>query len=47
MDQLTTIKKLTQSGGSLVINVTKEAQALGAQRGEYVEVSLKKPKDHD
>ena len=47
MNEIKATKKLTQSGGSLVINVTKEARALGAQRGEYVEVSLKKPKDHD
>lgn len=47
MKEIKATKKLTQSGGSLVINVTKEAQALGAQRGEFVEVSLKKPKDHD
>lgn len=45
MDQITTTKKLTQSGGSLVINVTKEAQALDLKRGDYVEVSVKKPKE--
>ena len=47
MDQITTTKKLTQSGGSLVINVTKEAQALDLKRGDYVEVSVKKPEDKD
>ena len=42
MNEIKATKKLTQSGGSLVINVTKEARALGAQRGDYVEVSLKR-----
>lgn len=42
MDKITTTKKLTQSGGSLVINVTKEAQAIGAVRGDLLEVSIKR-----
>lgn len=41
MNEIKATKKLTQSGGSLVINVTKEAQALDLERGDYVEVSLK------
>lgn len=47
MHEIKATKKLTQSGGSLVINVTKEAQALDLKRGDYVEVSVKKPEDKD
>lgn len=47
MHEIKATKKLTQSGDSLVINVTKEAQALDLKRGDYVEVSVKKPEDKD
>lgn len=41
MNQITATKRLTQSGGSLVINVTKEAQAMGLSRGDYIEILVK------
>lgn len=47
MNEIKATKKLTQSGDSLVINVTKEVQALDLKRGDYVEVSVKKPEDKD
>ena len=40
-------KKLTQSGDSLVINVTKEVKPLGLQRGDYVNVTIEPADDHD
>lgn len=40
-------KKLTQSGDSLVINVTKEVKPLGLQRGDYVNVTIEPAEDHD
>ena len=33
-----TTKKLTNSGSSLVINVTMEARIMGLNRGDYVEI---------
>lgn len=36
----TATKKITQSGDSLVINVTKEVKRLGLGRGDVVEMSL-------
>ena len=47
MKQITTTKKIMTCGHSVVINITKEAEALGVQRGDYIEVTLKKPQDHD
>lgn len=47
MDQITTTKKIILCGTSLTVNVTKEAQALGLERGEFVEVTLKVLQDHD
>ncbi len=46
-DKITATKKLTQSGDSLVINVTKEVKPLGLKRGDYVTVHIEKPEDHD
>ena len=43
--EVPTQKKVTQSGDSLVINVTKECKALGIKRGEYVNVIITKPRD--
>lgn len=36
----TATKKITQSGDSLVINVTKEVKRLGLDRGDTVDVTL-------
>ncbi len=36
----TATKKITQSGDSLVINVTKEVKRLGLDRGDVVDVTL-------
>lgn len=36
-----TTKKLTNSGTSLVINVTMEARIMGLNRGDYVEIDIK------
>lgn len=47
MKEITTTKKIILCGTSWTVNVTKEAQALGLQRGEFVEVTLKVPQDHD
>lgn len=35
-------KRITASGGSLVVNITKEAAALNLERGDYVIVELHK-----
>ena len=45
--KITATKKLTQSGDSLVINVTKEVKPLGLKRGDYVTVHIEPPEDHD
>ncbi len=47
MKEITATKKIILCGTSWTINITKEAQALGLQRGEFVEVTLKVPQDHD
>lgn len=47
VEEVKATKKLTQSGGSLVINVTKEAQALGLFRGDLVDITVKAPKKTD
>lgn len=48
VSEVPTQKKVTQSGDSLVINVTKECKALGVKRGDYVNVVISKPRpDHD
>lgn len=47
LTKVTATKKLTQSGDSLVINVTKEVKPLGLKRGDYVKVELEKANDHD
>lgn len=48
MKQITATKKIMTCGNSLVVNITKEAEALEVDRGDYVEVSIKKPsQDHD
>lgn len=47
MKQITTVKKVTTSGHSVVINITKEAEALEVERGDYLEVTLKVPQDQD
>ena len=36
-----TTKKLTNSGTSLVINITMEARIMGLNRGDYVEIDIK------
>ena len=46
MKQVKATKKLTASGDSLVINVTKEAKALNVKRGDFVNVTLE-PIDHE
>ena len=48
MKQATATKKIMTCGNSLVINITKEAEALEVYRGDFVEVTIKKPaQDHD
>ena len=48
MEQITATKKTMMCGHSLVINITKEAEALEVDRGDFVEVTIKKPsQDHD
>lgn len=46
-DPITTTKKLTQCGNSLVINVTLEVKPLGLKRGDYVTVTIEPRDDHD
>lgn len=40
-DKMKTTKKLTNSGTSLVINVTMEARIMGLNRGDYMEIDIK------
>ena len=44
-------KKITASGDSLVVNVTKEVKMMGLERGDFVVIDLEKPegekKNHD
>lgn len=48
MKQITATKKTMMCGHSLVVNITKEAEALEIGRGDFVEITVKKPaKDHD
>lgn len=47
MKEITATKKTMMCGHSLVINITKEAEALQVGRGEFVEITLKVPQDHD
>ena len=45
MNQINTIKPLTLSGHSLVINVTKEVKVLGLEKGDKVEIIIKAVKE--
>ena len=36
-------KKITASGDSLVVNVTKEVKMMGLERGDFVVIDLEKP----
>lgn len=47
MKQVTATKKIMACGHSVVINITKEAEALNVERGDYLEVTLKIPQDQD
>lgn len=49
MTEAPVTKVLTRSGGSLVINVTNEARALGLDRGDVVVATIRPlyPKDRD
>ena len=46
MKEITTTKKIILCGTSLTVNVTKEAQAIGASRGDYVEVTIRNPQEN-
>lgn len=39
---LTTTKMITKNGTSLTINITKEIKQLGLDRGDYIEVTIRK-----
>lgn len=39
-DPINTKKKITSSGGSLVINVTKEVKLMGLKRGDEIAIKL-------
>lgn len=43
--KVTTTKKVVQQGNSLCVNVTKECDLIGAERGDLVEVTIKKADD--
>lgn len=45
MDSLSTIKPLTLSGNSIVINVTKEVKMLNLEHGDRVEITIKAVKE--
>lgn len=47
MQQITATKKIMTCGNSLVVNITKEAEALDVERGDFVEITVKVPQDHD
>lgn len=47
MKEITTTKKIIMCGTSLTVNVTKEAQIIGASRGDYVIVTIRKAEDND
>lgn len=39
---ITTVKKITRGGNALNLSITKEAEALGLDRGDWVEITIKK-----
>lgn len=39
---LTTTKMITKNGTSLTINITKEIKQLGLERGDYIEVTIRR-----
>lgn len=39
---LTTTKMVTKNGTSLTINITKEIKQLGLERGDFIEVTIRK-----
>ena len=45
MNQINTIKPLTLSGHSLVVNVTKEVKVLGLDKDDNVEITIKAVKE--
>lgn len=47
MKEITTTKKIILCGTSLTVNVTKEAQAIVASRGDMVIVTIRKTEDND
>ena len=44
IDEIETAKRVTTSGNSYVINVTKELKALGLGPGDLVAIVVRKPK---
>lgn len=42
MDKITTTKPITRQGNCLAINVSRECKMLGIDRGDIVEVTIKK-----
>lgn len=43
--KVTATKKVVQQGNSLCVNVTKECDLIGAERGELVEVTIEKKEE--
>lgn len=45
MDEISTIKPLTLSGNSVVVNVTKEVKMLDLEHGDLVLIVIRKVKE--
>lgn len=47
MKEISIVKRLDYCGNSLVIRITKEAEVLGAQRGDYLQLKISKVDDQE
>ena len=47
MKEITIVKRLDYCGNSLVLRITKEAEAIDAKRGDYLQVTIKKTDEKD
>lgn len=43
--KVTSTKQVRQHGNSLTVNITKECDMIGAERGDLVEVTIEKKED--
>lgn len=47
MKEISIVKRLDYCGNSLVIRITKEAEVLGAQRGDYLQLKISKVEEEE